>query len=159
MAVVGNAKNARLTIKPVYHWDENTENGWYLFDVSIRGQQYTFYRGDTWFNQKTIIQKGSTVLASQFLRYTPSDTIVIEAIDGALKLYVNGVLALSVVDSTYLVAGDWELREGTLISFENLDAPAPPTTLPLYIGTNQIKKVYIGSDEIVSRYIGTTKIW
>lgn len=128
MAIVGNAKNARLTIKPIYHFDENTENEWYIFYVSIRGQKYYFRRGDQWFDQDVKILKGTTLLANTFFNLLVSDTIVIEAIDNALKIYRNGTMILSAVDSTYLVAGDWEITEGTFVSFENLDVGSIPVT-------------------------------
>ena len=144
MAVVGNAKNARLTINPVYHWDENTENDWYIFSVSIRGQKYYFVRGDNWFDRGIKILKGATLLAKLSLHYTfklsVSDTIVIEAIDNALTIYYNGEILLSATDSTHLVAGDWEIIKGTLVSFENLDAPSgtPVTGVTLNKATTSL---------------------
>lgn len=118
MAVVGSAKNAQLKVRAVPH--DYGEAG---FAVNVRGKKYYIDSYDD-NHSMSIVKNGTQRIA--FTNYEATiQTYTVELIDSSIKVYAeNGSILLSANDSTYLVAGDWEIITGTLISFDNLDTPS-----------------------------------
>lgn len=128
--VAGNAKNARLTVNDV--------GGEFL--VNIRGAKYQFFGEAGMMGEIGIVRLPSTLLATNDEPRMPNATYIIEAIDGTLKIYEESTapynLRAQATDSTYLVAGEWEIEVGTLVSFENLDTAPTGTNMQLNLGTD-----------------------
>lgn len=125
MAIVGNAKNARVVISGV------VTNDVLVTEITIRGNRYRFHanNGSGYMNTAEITKLPSTVLGS---KKTWSGLSTIEAVDSRLRMWKGAGtwentpanVRIEVFDSTHLMSGAWELTQGTLVSFENLDAPS-----------------------------------
>lgn len=138
MAIIGNAKNARVVVNMA-----GTGFGNYQIILTIRGNKYRFDMDDNagYLRYTQIFLQPNTAIGSKYFVASPTTIEVIDnrlRIWGGINTWENTAVAdrLEVVDNTHLVSGAWDLTMGTLVSFENLDAPAPSgTNMQLNLGT------------------------